>query len=445
MNTNVASFRDVKPSRVKRQMEQPSGVPSGAPDVFTDMSDGILALDFALQFAGFEHKASQLVLHIVGLIGGSDKPLVMKDEDIASHLKCCRETIVRWRQAHKQAALTKRFGFLIIEEDEYNREKKFYGTTGYRLNPDVREFVNTAVAVAQASSSYTTDRESAIKKAAEEAYDSMPDAPPLHRSRKGKRRRKDDKSVLRTLEAARKGLTNSKMNLQEMDGGVRQKFLDAQGSDIRQKLLEMQSEIDVYLEMLPQTFSTQEVTDPCDFRSHPPRAITPPGDDGHSKSFPSTVTSVDDADHAPEEGEESPEEFEAFGQEAWERTFACLSRPQVMRTEIEVESRPPDESPPTEPDGATGGGALRGVSDGAPAKDLAPRPEQSTPPAPRYEPGALIYPCTPEGELLHDEPSSVAERRLSSGGVWQYRLEGFTQWRDETLFAQASIEEHDST
>jgi hypothetical protein len=43
--------------------------------------------------------------------------------------------------------------------------------------------------------------------------------------------------------------------------------------------------------------------------------------------------------------------------------------------------------------------------------------------------GALVFPCTPDGTRLHNEPSAIADARQLESGAWQYRLEGFTQWR----------------
>jgi hypothetical protein len=54
---------------------------------------------------------------------------------------------------------------------------------------------------------------------------------------------------------------------------------------------------------------------------------------------------------------------------------------------------------------------------------------------PRYEIGVQVFPVTIIGERLHDEPSPVAEIRPSSSG-WQYRLEGFSEWRDEGLLRE---------
>lgn len=50
---------------------------------------------------------------------------------------------------------------------------------------------------------------------------------------------------------------------------------------------------------------------------------------------------------------------------------------------------------------------------------------------PRFRIGALVFPCTPDGVLLHRVPSPIAEMRPLPSGGWQYRMEDFTQWRDE--------------
>jgi hypothetical protein len=54
---------------------------------------------------------------------------------------------------------------------------------------------------------------------------------------------------------------------------------------------------------------------------------------------------------------------------------------------------------------------------------------------PLYKVGAEVFPVTIIGERLHDAPSPVAEIRPSPAG-WQYRLEGFSEWRDEGLLQE---------
>ncbi len=54
---------------------------------------------------------------------------------------------------------------------------------------------------------------------------------------------------------------------------------------------------------------------------------------------------------------------------------------------------------------------------------------------PLYRVGAEVFPVTIIGERLHLKPSPVAEIRPSSSG-WQYRLEGFSEWRDEGLLQE---------
>jgi hypothetical protein len=326
MNRTTATVHDITLAQLRRTQQRSTQVESASQaTIFSDMTDGVLALDYGLTFAAFEHKARQLVLHIVSLIGASNESLTMTDVELASHLRCRRETVVRWRQAHKETALAKHFAFLIVQEGEYNSKEKFYEPTSYRLNPDVREFVEKAVDRARQSPLYEQNRQAALEQAAAEAYSDMPDAPSLQKLRRGRRKRMDDKSVLKPLEAARKAVMSSKINLQDMETGLRQKFLSAQGSDIRQKLLEMQAEIAAYLTALPEVIETAEdsevAADPCDFRSHPPVTFdhTPLGrDHGHNKSLSFTVT--------------SDEPMLA----AWERLEERVRAPQVQVIKLEL-------------------------------------------------------------------------------------------------------------
>jgi hypothetical protein len=57
----------------------------------------------------------------------------------------------------------------------------------------------------------------------------------------------------------------------------------------------------------------------------------------------------------------------------------------------------------------------------------------------RFKIGARVIPCTPAGVFLHDVTSPIAEARQLADGAWEYRMGGFTQWRDESLYAASEV------
>src|ERR1044072_4210425 len=89
-----------------------------AASVLDDCADGILALDFALTFAGFSYEARQLTLSIVRLLGGGGATLEAFDGEMAAHLNCSDRTVRRWRAAHLRESKQRRFSLLEITEGE---------------------------------------------------------------------------------------------------------------------------------------------------------------------------------------------------------------------------------------------------------------------------------------------------------------------------------------
>jgi hypothetical protein len=333
---------DYTPDQLRARHQQQSQKTSDQETIFSNMSDGIVVLEHALTLAGYEHKARQFVINVAALLSDDDAALSKKDDDLAKHLKCTRETIVRWRQAYKQTVLAKKFAFLVISEGDYIQSEKRYEQTAYELNLHIKEFVETAVATARASSLYAEDRLASLAQAAGHAYDNIPDAPVRHRFRKNTaRRNKDDKSVLRAVRVAAESLVTSKTNLQDLQPKTREQLLRFQSGEIREKLLEMQQEIAAYLTMLPQAIENKEVAEGCDFRSHPSATVTATDNQDarnggcHSKAEGFTVTST----VAVEAACESTTDL-------FEKLDARLCAPRVQT--VKVQLCPPDTSPPAE-------------------------------------------------------------------------------------------------
>jgi len=100
--TMKAKVYDITPAQLRRTLgrrpDSEEGVKSAT--VLDDCSDGILALDYALTFAGFSYEARQIVLSVVGLLGGRGSTLEVFDAELAKHVQCSDRTIRRWRAAH---------------------------------------------------------------------------------------------------------------------------------------------------------------------------------------------------------------------------------------------------------------------------------------------------------------------------------------------------------
>jgi hypothetical protein len=185
----MAQVLDYTPAAMRRSLDGSPAEGEQAATACEDMCDGILALDFALTFAGAPPAARKFVISIVGLLGAGDDPLKCYDALLADHFKCDERTLRRWRSDHTEWSKAKKFSLLVITPGEYDRERKRYEKSAYYLNEGVADYINTVVSEASASELYARDRRKAIELAAEEHYHLIPDAPPRDRKKKPYRAR----------------------------------------------------------------------------------------------------------------------------------------------------------------------------------------------------------------------------------------------------------------
>jgi hypothetical protein len=253
-----ARVTDFTPEAFRRTLDrrQPPAGDERTVSVIDDMADGILALDFALTFAGFGGEARQLTLSVVGLLGGAGGTLEAFDGELAAHLNYSDRTIRRWRSAHLKEAKRRRFSLLEITEGEYNSEHRRYGKTSYRFTAP--HYVDAVVSAARASDFYQSDRRAAVERAAEEHYSDIPDSPPRRRQRKP--RRAPTVKVEQAFVNAVRNVEKGRHALQDLPEDSRAALLESkQGKELRQMLLKLQADIGGVLENFPQPPEMQGV------------------------------------------------------------------------------------------------------------------------------------------------------------------------------------------
>ncbi|MBV8857217.1 MAG: hypothetical protein JOZ02_09830 [Acidobacteria bacterium] len=305
-----AIVHDITPAQFKRMAERVETDTQPTNLILEDMADGILALDFALTFAGFSYKARHLTLSVVGLLGGSGKPLRAFDAELASHLKCSDRTIRRWRAAHNKEARRLRFSLLEITEGEYYADRQRYQKTSYRFTASA--YVEAVVNQARSSELYVRDRRAAIEDAAGEHYSEIPNAPPRQRRRKP-RRAPSEKIEQAFINAAR-NVKKGKQALLELADDSREVFLESgQGAELRDTLSELQTEITEVLEIFPETCEREELKEGVG------HFVLPPA--GDNRPLPS-----------------------AAAQDSWERTFAGFTEPAVQSRELRLRQPSPASS-----------------------------------------------------------------------------------------------------
>lgn len=254
----TARVFDITSEALRRKLgrQQTSAEGEQAATVLDDTTDGILALDFALTFAGFSYEARQFTLSIMGLLGGGGR-LEVFDKELAKHLNCSDRTIRRWRAAHIKESKAKKFSLLYLEEGDYTGRKR-YEKTAYSLNPAVGSYLDAAVAEARASDLYRSDRRGAVEHAAEEHYGDIPDAPP--RVRRRKPRRAPTVKVEQAFINAAKNVEQGRQALQDLSDDSRAALLEGkQGEELRRTLLQLTADIGEILESLPQLLESEEV------------------------------------------------------------------------------------------------------------------------------------------------------------------------------------------
>lgn len=298
----TATVHDITPAQFKRMAERVETDTPPSNSILEDIADGILALDFALTFAGFSHKARHLTLSVVGLLGGSGEPLGVFDDELAAHLKCSDRTIRRWRAAHNKEARRVRFSVLEITEGEYDANHKRYKKTSYRFTAS--GYVEAVVKQARSSELYVRDRRAAIEHAAEEHYSEIPNAPP--RQRKRKPRRAPAEKIEQAFINAARNVKKGKRALQELADGSREALLaSGQGAGLRDTLSELQTEITEVLEIFPERCEHEELK----------------GGIGQNVRHPASDNCL-----APSVAD----------QVSWERTFTGLTEPAVQRRELHL-------------------------------------------------------------------------------------------------------------
>ncbi len=334
MSTNVASFKDLKPAYLKRQITRADATPR-AESIISDMADGNLVTEFFFLFAGFDYSESHLILALIGIMGDGQDSIELYDKDVAKIAGCDERTVQRWRKAYMEKAQKKNFWPMGIEQGAYVSGEKRYLPTKYRIT--FADALEQAVAHARASAEYRSgDRLQAIEKAARLFYDDIPQAPPS--LRKGKRTQ-SIQTPLSHLTGAAKKLTSAKVTLQDMPEQQRRAFVNGQGDELREameNLRRQMAELEAALLVEKLSVANKEVDSYTDTLSG-----TPP-DDGGVPAY--VVPKEEEGTTLPEpERKPTPEE-----NAIWDRAFACLNQPSVTLASVEITASAPAASPPLE-------------------------------------------------------------------------------------------------
>lgn len=335
-----AQFIDFSPAHARERAARRAigkGAQQDTVGVFSDMADGVLALDFALTLGRCPHDARKLDLSIVGLLGDGQTSVEMFDKELAGHIKCSDRTVRRYRADAIKARQTAYLTLIHITEGEYLPDQKLYAPTRYELAPGIKAFVEATIAQARRSPEYATNRRAAIEKAATDNYNDIPDAPPALRSRKPKRR--ETLQIERDFVNADRNLAKGQRTLDELSDRTRAAFLAGkQGEDLRLLLVKMQAEISELLQVFPQTVDEIEVEQVPDKLSG-----TPPASDSFVEGVTGAAVESEFGVRVEEEKTRTQDfEPDAAACEAWDDLSARLNAPRARTVEVEIRGKLPN-------------------------------------------------------------------------------------------------------
>lgn len=325
----TAKVYDMTPSQLRRQVKRQSSG-EARPSVFSAMADGSLAAQFFFNLAGFEFGETKFFMKIVELCGEGGRPVEVFDEKLAEHARCTDRTIRAWRAAYIARAQTINFWPLLIAEGEYDQYRQRYKPTSYSVA--IADHIERAVTLARSMPEYERDRVEAVRRAAEECYDDIPDAPAQRRVRKPKKSRRSP--VMQSLEKAAKNLDQGKHALDALTDRQRAALVAGQGEDLRRRLDELQAQIDNLRASISETVEEAEVDDM-------PEKISgiPPAESSFREDINTNTRKLPDE---PEPETEHPPEAVSLFDGLCER----LTKPLIQSAELVLAA----DSPPRVPD-----------------------------------------------------------------------------------------------
>lgn len=225
-----AKVLDMTPAQLKRQLErEATPTPSAQYSITEDMADGIEAIHQCMNLADFTERPRAFVfaLSTAALSRGTDH-VALYDEELAELQNCSTKTIQRQRADYLRESNARNFAPVEIIEGEFDLRSQKNGPTLYKFH--LAEVVEQTVTQARASHAWhESDRRAqreAIRRAAEDVYGMIPDAPIKRRKKRRPR------SAVAEIETCQKLIMTKLERLKEMAAMLpvreREQMLDAE-------------------------------------------------------------------------------------------------------------------------------------------------------------------------------------------------------------------------
>jgi len=447
MSTNVATFTDYNPGRLRQKLRRTPVEPQPF-GVLDDLADAIEAIHQCANQAGFSERPRAFVFALATLARSrGQEQVALYDKELAELQNCSTRTVQRQRADYILEAKKKKFDLVEIVEGEFNKTTGENDPTLYRFH--IGDVIEQIVTEARATPGWHELSRRRQREAIKRSSAILAEDIGISESKGRKKAR--PRLATAEIETCQKVIETKFRSLKDKTSKlpfvVREQLMNAEEpGQLRRWWLEVRADMDNFFSVnSAQPADAEEV-------NIGGRQFVGGGVAANKEAEVAVRDKEEDTRTHTEEPEREPTpEDKAI----WDRAFGCLSRPKVVRAEVEVKARSPEESPPPseleyrfddlpeEPACFTENDIMSDLNSDImsdlPADETDDeRAEREAVEAegcgqlPRFEVGAEVFPITIIGERLHDEPSPVAEIRPSSSG-WQYRLEGFSEWRDEGL------------
>lgn len=314
-----AKVLDMTAAQLRRQLEREEA--AGAEQqqsIAADMADGIEAIHQCMNLADFTERPRQFVFALSTAAKNSGSAHVaLYDEELAELLNCSVRTIRRQRAEYLRESHARNFAPVEVVEGEFDLRAQKYMPTLYKFH--LADVIEQTVTQARASDTWhESDRRlqrEAIRRAAEDVYGMIPDAPIKRRKKRRPR------SAAAEIETCQKVILTKLERLKEMAAmlptGQREQLLDAaEPGDLYRWCEQLRAEIESL-----QNLNFPQATDGRQLK----------GDTGQLGRYPPPPDTVEKS------------ETSAAAVATWERIEERLTTPAVQSVEIALAG---PESPP---------------------------------------------------------------------------------------------------